>query len=123
MPEEPLVQQTIVRQTTGTGDGGKPIPIGVAGVGGPAPIQVVAYPWWQLMGVRGARAGLQAFASVLGIGATGLPEYVLNISATDFATKLKLAALIGAGTAAASMLQDTIEFLKSWDVTHPQLRG
>jgi len=124
MPENPPdVQQTIVRQTVGTGDGGTPIPIGIAGVGGPAPIQVVAYPWYTLMAVRAGRAGLQAFASTFGIGATGLPEYILHLPAQDLALKFKAALLIAGGTAAASIIQDLLEFSRGFDVTHPQWRG
>ncbi len=123
MPDEQPVQQTVVRQTVETTGDGSPIPIGIAANGSPAAVQVVAYPWYYLVGVRALRSGLQAFLSILGIGATGLPEYMLNISPTDFLTKLKLAVVFGVGTASASAIQDVIEFTKSFDVTHPQFRG
>jgi hypothetical protein len=119
-PNDPqLPIQTLVRATSGTGDG----LVGVAGSGTTGATSVRAIPAWQLIAVRAARAGLQTIAASLGIGATGLPEYVLNISYTDFETKFKLALVLGVGTAAASILQDTIEFLKNIDVTHPQFRG
>lgn len=110
-------QKTIVRQTNGV------TTLGTAGVGMPQSTTVLAVPAWKMVGVRAIRSGLQAFLSFLGIGATGVPEYVLNLPPADFLTKLKLACIIGAGTAAASAVQDTIEFLKNFDMTHPQLRG
>jgi hypothetical protein len=112
--------KTVVRATDATGGSGE---IGTAGTGSTGATTVYAMPAWKLALVRAAPAGLQSFASVLGVGATGLPEWMLNTPSADFLTKIKLAAAIGFGTAAVSIVQDTIEFLKGIDQTHPQYRA
>lgn len=113
---QPVKQTTVVR---GIGDSA----IGVAGVDGPTPTLVKPMPAWQLVLVRATRAAIQVFLSTLGVGATGLPDWILNAPPTDFIVKVKLALVLAGGTAIVSALQDTAEFLKGLDVTHPQLRG
>jgi hypothetical protein len=117
------VQQTVVRQTVETTGDGTPIPIGIAANGSPAAVQVVAYPWYYLMAVRAIRSGLQSFSASIGVGATGLPEYIFSLPPQDFLSKMKIACLVGVGAGMASAIQDMIEFTKSFDVTHPQFRG
>lgn len=110
-------QKTVVRQTNGV------TAVGTAGLGTDQQTQVTAVPAWKLVAVRSSRAGLQAFLAFLGVGTTGIPEYILNLPPADFLTKVKFACIVGVVTALISAIQDTVEFLKNFDITHPLFRG
>lgn len=76
-------------------------------------VQIVAMPWWQIIGVRVARVYLMTVVGLLGGGATGV------ISSID----LKTAFLGAIGAAVISMLVNSIELLARLDQTNPQIRA
>lgn len=116
MSDDPIVAKTLVRSSEGTGPG----IVGTAGVGGAQPTTVIAVPIWQIVGVRVLRLYVQTVLGVLTADGFGVIELA---GPNDLGAHILKAAFIGLAPAFIALLQETVEFLAKFDVTHPQLRG
>lgn len=112
---EPM-QKTVVRQSSGTGDG----TIGVAGAYGPTPTAVESMPVWRMLLVRVARAYVESVLGLLTLDGFGAIEFA---SAAGFFPHLYVAAQLALGPAAYSLILNGYEYLKKLDVTAPQWRA
>ena len=109
-------QKTIVRSVDGqTGS------IGTAGIGtSSSPTNVIAVAIWQIIAVRVGRLYVQTLLGILTADGFGVIQLA---GPGDLMGHLQKAAFVALAPAILALLQETVEFLAKFDMTHPQFRG
>lgn len=88
-------------------------------------VTIVAMPPWKIVLVRAFRVYLMALVGLLGTAGIGVTASV-GISLGAAVTMLKvigICMIISLGPAIVSAAWNTIELLKKWDATAPQMRA
>jgi hypothetical protein len=86
-------------------------------------VEIVALPWWQIVGVRAARVYLQGLIGFLTSNATGATTAVTGIPVGDFGNQIVIAASLAVAPAVLSLMMNVVELLAKLDQRAPQLRG
>ena len=86
-------------------------------------VQVVAMPWYQIVGVRALRVYLQGLVGFLTANLTGATTAVTGVAVGDFGHQLTIAASLAVAPAVLSLLTNGIELLAKLDQSHPTLRA
>ncbi len=86
-------------------------------------VEVVAMPWWQIVGVRALRVYLQGLVGFLTANTSGATEAITGMPMGDFWHQLLMAMSLAAAPAALSLIMNVTELLAKLDQSHPTLRA
>lgn len=111
---EPQIPATVVTKREGTSSV-------VVGTGDGGVMQVVAMPWWQVIGVRSLRVFFQSFMGFFTLSSTGVVQ--MANGASGGLANVKLAFYAAGAAALFTAGQNIVELLIKLDVNRPTWRG